>query len=375
LEAQPFYKNEKIKKSRAVVNLCSILGIVNENGKLFSANYIIEGISLMNERCNGLGGGFAAYGLYPEYKDYYALHILLKDVELKDQVTEMLKDYVNIYKDEEIETRNVERIPQDYTPWRFFVDAPERYTNDADNYIIDLAMKINSTGGALVISSGKNMGVFKAIGYPDEVAKLYKLENYKAYMWLAHGRYPTNTRGWWGGAHPFSILDNSIVHNGEITSYGTNKRFLESYGYKCSYFTDSEVLAYLWDLLVRRHKLPTELASEVLAPPFWEQIERMPPERRRIIEALRMTYGPAMVNGPFGIVIANGSGLTGVAGNGTMVGLSDRIKLRPLICARKNDTTFMASEESAIKAVCKNPDNVWAPRAGEPTIAMVNGDV
>ena len=228
MEAQPFYKNEKIKKSRAVVNLCSILGIVNENGKLFSAKYIIEGISLMNERCNGLGGGFAAYGLYPEYKDYYALHILLKDFELKDQVTEMLKDYVNIYKDEEIETRNVERIPQDYTPWRFFVDVPERYTNDADNYIIDLAMKINNTGGALVISSGKNMGVFKAIGYPDEVAKLYKLENYKAYMWLAHGRYPTNTRGWWGGAHPFSILDNSIVHNGEITSYGTNKRFLES---------------------------------------------------------------------------------------------------------------------------------------------------
>ena len=375
MKAQPFYKNEKTKKSRAVVNLCSILGIVNENGKLFSANYIIEGISLMNERCNGLGGGFAAYGLYPEYKDYYALHILLKDVELKDQVTEMLKDYVNIYKDEEIETRNVERIPQDYTPWRFFVDVPERYTNDADNYIIDLAMKINSTGGALVISSGKNMGVFKAIGYPDEVAKLYKLDNYKAYMWLAHGRYPTNTRGWWGGAHPFSILDNSIVHNGEITSYGTNKRFLESYGYKCSYFTDSEVLAYLWDLLVRRHKLPIELASEVLAPPFWEQIERMPPERRRIIEALRMTYGPAMVNGPFGIVIANGSGLTGVAGNGTMVGLSDRIKLRPLICARKNDTTFMASEESAIKAVCKNPDNVWAPHAGKPTVAMVNGDV
>jgi len=358
-----------------VINLCSILGIVNENRKLLPAKYIVKGISLMNERCNGLGGGFAAYGLYPEYQDYYALHILLKDFELKDQVAEMLKDYVNIYKDEEIETRNVEGIPQDYTPWRFFVDVPERYNSDADNYIIDLAMKINNTGGALVISSGKNMGVFKATGYPDEVAKLYKLENYKAYMWLAHGRYPTNTRGWWGGAHPFSILDYSIVHNGEITSYGTNKRFLELYGYKCSYFTDSEVLAYLWDLLVRRHKLSIELASEVLAPPFWEQIERMPPQKRRIIQALRMTYGPAMVNGPFGIVIANGSGLTGFAGNGTMVGLSDRIKLRPLVCARKNGTTFMASEESAIKAVCKNPDNVWAPRAGKPTVAMVNGDV
>jgi len=358
-----------------VADLCSILGIVNEGGKLFSASSIIEGITLMNERCNGLGGGFAAYGLYPEYKDYYALHMLLKDFEQKDRVEEMLKEHVYIYKHEEIDTRNVQGSSQDYLPWRFFVDVPERYAHDADNFIIDLSMKINDTGNDLVVSSGKNMGVFKAIGYPDQVAKLYKLEKYEAYMWLAHGRYPTNTRGWWGGAHPFSILDCSIVHNGEITSYGTNRRFLELYGYKCSYFTDSEVLAYLWDLLVRRHKLPIEVASEVLAPPFWEQIERMPAEKRRIIEALRITYGPAMVNGPFGIVIANSTGLTGVAGNGTMVGLSDRIKLRPLVCAQKDDYTFMASEESAIKAVCKNPDIVWAPGAGKPTVATVTGDV
>ncbi len=358
-----------------MADLCSILGIVNEQGRAFSSRSIIEGIRLMNERCNGLGGGFAAYGLYPEYKDYYALHVLLKDFELKDHVAEMLKEHVNIYKDEEIPTRNVEGLSQDYIPWRFFVDVPERHARDADDYIIDLAMKINNTRDALVVSSGKNMGVFKAIGYPDQVAELYKLEKYKAYMWLAHGRYPTNTRGWWGGAHPFSILDYSIVHNGEITSYGTNRRFLELYGYKCSYFTDSEVLAYLWDLLVRRHKLPIGLASEVLAPPFWEQIDRMPAEKRKIIEALRITYAPAMVNGPFSIVVANGSGLTGMAGKGTMVGLSDRIKLRPLVCARKDDFTFMASEESAIKAVCNNPDSVWAPRAGKPTTALVNGDV
>jgi len=369
-----YYKAKKIKLG-VVADLCSIMGIINESGKLLSAKHIVEGISTMNERCNGLGGGFAAYGLYPEYKDYYALHVLLENFELKDHVAELLKDYVNIYKDEEIETRNVDGVTQDYIPWRFFVDVPERHTSNADDYIIDLAMKINDSGGALVISSGKNMGVFKAIGYPDQVARLYKLDSYKAYMWLAHGRYPTNTRGWWGGAHPFSILDYSIVHNGEITSYGTNKRFLELYGYKCSYSTDSEVLAYLWDLLVRRHKLPINLASQVLAPPFWEKIEQMPLEKRHVAEALRITYGPAMVNGPFGIVIATGSGLTGIAGNGSMVSLSDRIKLRPLVCARKDDYTFMASEESAIKAVCNDPDTVWAPRAGKPTVATVNADV
>ena len=29
----------------------------------------------MRDRSNGLGGGFAAYGIYPEYKDFYALHV------------------------------------------------------------------------------------------------------------------------------------------------------------------------------------------------------------------------------------------------------------------------------------------------------------
>ncbi len=347
------------------------MGITSENGKLLSAKHIVKGIKVMNDRCNGLGGGFAAYGLYPEYGEYYALHIFLKDFEVKEKVDELLKNYVNIYKDEEIETRPVATIEPEYIPWRFFVDVPERYDGSADDYIINLTMNLNALPGALVVSSGKNMGVFKATGYPDEVATLYKLEQYRAHTWLAHGRYPTNTRGWWGGAHPFSIVDWSIVHNGEITSYGTNKRFLESYGYQCNFFTDSEVLAYLWDLLVRRHALPIELAAEVLAPPFWEKIERMPPDKRQVMEALRMTYAPAMVNGPFGIVVATGSGLAGIACQNTMIGLSDRIKLRPLVCAKNDSTTFMASEESAIRAVCANPDKVWAPTAGKPAIAQV----
>jgi len=80
------------------------------------------------------------------------------------------------------------------------------------------------------------------------------------YIWTAHGRFPTNTPGWWGGAHPFCLLDWSIVHNGEISSYGINKRYLEPFGYKLELQTDTEVVAYLFDLLVRRHKLPMELA-------------------------------------------------------------------------------------------------------------------
>ncbi len=130
--------------------------------------------------------------------------------------------------------------------------------------------KVNtSIPGALIYSTGKNIGIFKAAGWAEEVADFYRIQDYEGYIWLSHNRYPpTNTAGWWGGgAHPFNLLDWSVVHNGEITSYGTNKRYLESFGYVCTMHTDTEVVAYLTDLLQRRHKLPAELAFKALAPP------------------------------------------------------------------------------------------------------------
>ena len=38
------------------------------------ATVIANAMKPMHDRSNGLGGGFAAYGIYPEYKDFYALH-------------------------------------------------------------------------------------------------------------------------------------------------------------------------------------------------------------------------------------------------------------------------------------------------------------
>ena len=34
-----------------------------------------------------------------------------------------------------------------------------------------------------------------------------------------------------------------------------------------------------------------------------------------------------------------------------MIGINDRIKLRPLVAAKKGDFVYMASEESAIRAI------------------------
>ena len=112
------------------------------------------------------------------------------------------------------------------------------------------------------------------------------------------------------------------MHNGEITSYGTNQRYIESFGYKCTMFTDTEVVAYLIDLLVRQHGLSLDLATRALAAPFWDEIDRMPDKERKIDTAIRMAYASALMNGPFAIVVAN---------RDFMMGFTDRIKLRPLV--------------------------------------------
>jgi len=137
------------------------------------------------------------------------------------------------------------------------------------------------------------------------------------------------------------------------------------FGYHCTLRTDTEVLVYLVDLLLRKHKLPWQLLYAVLAPPFWEQIERMSdPHRRQLYTALRQVYGSAMANGPFSIIIGHSRG---------MIGLTDRAKLRPLIAARKGSYFYLASEESAIRAVAPQPDSIWAPKAGFPAEGRLIG--
>jgi glutamate synthase domain-containing protein 1 len=245
--------------------------------------------------------------------------------------------------------------------WRYFVQTGkyEPKTLTQDDYVIYKVMKINTeTGKAFVFSSGKNMGVFKGVGFPEDIAEHFCLEEYEGYIWVCHGRFPTNTPGWWGGAHPFTILDWTVVHNGELSSYGTNRRYLEMYGYKCTMQTDTEVLAYAFDLLIRRQRLPIQIASQVLAPPFWTEIN----EQRNIQLALRQTYGSLLMNGPFSVIVAH---------NDEMIGLTDRIKLRPLTAGTRGDHLYLSSEEAAIRLVSPTLDKSWNPRGGEPVVGRL----
>lgn len=358
-------KLETTLRDDKIFDSCSVFGMMNKAGKRFSGQDVIKATVNMQERTNGLGGGFAIYGLYPQFRDKFAFHIMYLMKDAISPVEEFLKSNFKVILKEEIPTKPLSSITNPPLLWRYFLDVAEDKKDKEEDYVVEKVMTIN-TGfkGAFVFSSGKNMGVFKGVGLPKDIAKFFCLEDYQGYLWLGHGRFPTNTPGWWGGAHPFNILDWSVIHNGELSSYGINVRCLTGYGYQSTLQTDTEVVAYAADLLMRRHKLPVELAACVLAAPLWEEIERSSPAKRALLRTLRQVYGSLLLNGPFSVIIANRK---------VMIGLTDRIKLRPLTAGVKDETVYISSEESAIHLVCNDLEKSWTLEAGKPVVARLEG--
>ena len=347
---------------------CAIAAVISKEGKRMTGEAIVESMKPMHDRSNGLGGGFAGYGIYPEYKDFYALHMFFDERETRKSTETFLKERFEIVKSEIIPTRKIPSITDEPIIWRYFVTPLKSVLADLQldekEFVARTVMKINTEiKGAYVFSSGKNMGTFKAVGFPEDVGVFYKLDEYEGYSWTAHGRYPTNTPGWWGGAHPFTLLDWSIVHNGEISSYDANRRFIEMFGYKCNLQTDTEVITYIMDYLLRVQGLTLEEAASVIAAPFWSTIENKTDiEDKNKHIYLRTLFPSLLITGPFSIVLGFDGGL---------MALNDRLKLRSMVVGEKDDKVFIASEEAAIRTMEPDAQNIWSPAGGEPVIIKV----
>ena len=54
---------------------CAIAALIHKDKHRENGERITQAMQMMHERSNGLGGGFAAYGIYPEHKNEYALHL------------------------------------------------------------------------------------------------------------------------------------------------------------------------------------------------------------------------------------------------------------------------------------------------------------
>ena len=145
---------------------CAISAVISREGKRISGETIVKSMIPMHDRSNGLGGGFAAYGIYPEYREQYALHLFFNGVKAKEECEKYLKEHFEVVKAEIIPTRKIPEIVDEPLIYRYFVSPLASVLRnmqvDEKEYVVRAVMHVNTyIAGAYVFSSGKNMGVFK----------------------------------------------------------------------------------------------------------------------------------------------------------------------------------------------------------------------
>ena len=67
-------ENENRRSGKDSFRMCHRSYDFQRRNKM-SGETITNAMKPMHDRSNGLGGGFAGYGIYPEYKDLYAFHM------------------------------------------------------------------------------------------------------------------------------------------------------------------------------------------------------------------------------------------------------------------------------------------------------------
>ncbi|KAF5437347.1 Glutamate synthase domain-containing protein [Candidatus Methanophagaceae archaeon] len=378
--------------------------------------HIFEPSVQMHNRGNGKGGGIAAVGLSHEdlgvtksiLEEDYLLQIALLDLEARKEIeAEFITPLMDVDKSERIPTVSnyrtkewLETKPPDV--WRYFVrvkeDVLDRFISETeledrdrrraeDEFIYQNSFKINtkfyaSLGDkrAFVLSHGRNMMILKIVGYAENTVKYYKLDGFRAHVWIAHQRYPTRGRVWHpGGAHPFVGMHEALVHNGDFANYHSIAEYLEQRGRHPLFLTDTEVSVLLFDLLNRKYNYPLEYIIEAVAPTTEFDFDMLPPKKQEIYHAIQTEHIHGSPDGPWFFIIARNEPYEHYF---QLIGITDTAMLRPqvfaLIEGKEVQIGLIGSEKQAIDATLKSlseedkrfpsvADKYWNARGGSYT--------
>ncbi len=377
-----------------------------------AGRHIFEPSLRMHNRGNGKGGGIAAVGMDPDklgvsrevLDSHYMLHIALLEPQCLSAVKEsFISPFFDVAKEEVIEhlrdfreLEGLEVKPPEI--WRAFVRVKPSVVKQfgeqtglvgltdrmlEDEFISRNSVRLNkqfysSLGEkqAFVMSHGRNVMILKIVGYAENVVRYYKLDDFPAHVWIAHQRYPTRGRVWHpGGAHPFSGLNEALVHNGDFANYHATCDYLKQRGYVPQFMTDTEVSVMLFDLWNRVYGYPLEVIIEALAPTGELDFDLLPLEKQALYEAVQATHIHASPDGPWFFIIARN-----IPESNTfqLIGITDTAMLRPqvfsiydgeaqigLICSEKQaiDATLrsISAEDPRFSPVA---DKYWNARGG-----------
>lgn len=378
--------------------------------------FIYEPSIQMQNRGNGKGGGIAAAGLVPAslgvdqatLDSHYLLQIALLDEQVHPEVE---REFVLSNFDIAVSTRQphianhrdipgLEVRPPDIHRYvvRVKPDVLSAFARDneltelepralEDEFVWRNSFRLNdkfyaSLGEkrAFVLSHGRDLLVYKLVGYAEQNVQYYQLEDFKAHVWIAHQRYPTKGRVWHpGGAHPFVGVNEALVHNGDFANYHSVGEYLRQRNIRQQFLTDTEVSVQLFDLWSRVYGYPLEYIIEALAPTTELDFDQLPAEKQRIYRQIQATHIHASPDGPWFFIIARSQKEQGVL---QLMGITDTAMLRPQVFALSDSGEvqigLICSEKQAIDATlrslsredprfCPVADKYWNARGGSHT--------
>ena len=380
-----------------------------------SGRHIFEPSVQMHNRGNGKGGGIAAVGLEASklgvdqatLESDFLLQIAILDptvlLELEMRFIrpnfqvdlEAFVPTVDDFRDVpglEIEPPQVKRYFVRVQPKVLAAFQKERHLEKlspekaAEEFIYQNTFQLNQSyysslgeKRAFVLSHGRNMMILKIVGYAEQVTQYYRLEDFKAHVWIAHQRYPTKGRVWHpGGAHPFIGLDEALVHNGDFANYYSVSEYLYQRNVVPLFLTDTEVSVQVFDLLSRVYGYPLEYIIESLAPTTEMDFDKLPLEKQRIYRQIQTTQIHGSPDGPWFFIIARN--LTGQR-TYQLIGITDTAMLRPQVFALQKGEIqigLICSEKQAIDATLQSlakedprfgtvADRYWNARGGSYT--------
>jgi glutamate synthase domain-containing protein 1/glutamate synthase domain-containing protein 3 len=392
---------------------CGVTGFISSIP--VGGRHIFEPSVQMHNRGNGKGGGIAAVGLSAGSlgvsQDILDTHYLLQ-IALLD--SKAIRDVEKSFVEPCFEVAASGKIPSidDYREipglevrppdvWRYFVRVKngilDRFIEEnglqaigphkaEDEYVSRNSYLLNQTfyaslgeKKAFVLSHARNLMILKIVGYAEQVAQYYMLDDFKAHGWIAHQRYPTKGRVWHpGGAHPFIGMDEALVHNGDFANYHAVSEYLKQNNIYPQFLTDTEVAVLLLDLLNRTCGYPMEYIIEAMAPTTEHDFDQLPFVKQQIYRQIQSNHIHSSPDGPWFFIIARNDFYKK---SFQLIGITDTAMLRPQVFALQEGEVqigLICSEKQAIDATleslskedsrfCPVADKYWNARGGSAT--------
>jgi glutamate synthase domain-containing protein 1 len=203
------------------------------------------------------------------------------------------------------------------------------FTFDGDlKRVIDF---VEDLDGVEILSVGHELELIKDLGDATVVSDQYSLGGFDGTHAIGHTRMATESDVDIRSAHPYwayPFNDVSVVHNGQLTNYWTNRRDLERRGHRFMSDCDSELIAvYIADRINQGDDLEAAM--------------------RRSVDEL---------DGVFTYLVATGDSL-GMA--------KDVMAAKPMVLYESDDLIAMASEEVAIRSIFPHEIDTFDPYEGE----------